>query len=214
MELMRFTPDDFAQMDQLYRRNLVNCLSGFKSLNLVGTINLQGVTNVAPFSQVFHIGANPALMGMLVRPDTVPRHTLSNLVETQFFTFNHVRESFYQAAHQTAARYEGSEFEATGLTPEFSPTHPAPYVQEAHIKIGLKFAEKHPLAINGTILVIGTIVEVWVPAACLKPDGFIDLAAAGTICSTGLDAYYNAQPIARLAYAKPDKPVAKLKEED
>ncbi|EIM74503.1 hypothetical protein A3SI_15945 [Nitritalea halalkaliphila LW7] len=30
------------------------------------------------------------------------------------FTLNHVTPAFYQAAHQTAARYEGSEFEATG----------------------------------------------------------------------------------------------------
>jgi len=72
--------DAIATMEKGYRTNFINSLSGFKSLNMVGTINPEGKTNLAVFSQVFHLGANPALMGMIVRPDSVPRHTLTNML--------------------------------------------------------------------------------------------------------------------------------------
>ena len=55
---------------------------------------MQGQTNLAIFSQIFHIGANPPLVGILVRPDSVDRHTLRNIRETSWFTINHIQESF------------------------------------------------------------------------------------------------------------------------
>jgi flavin reductase (DIM6/NTAB) family NADH-FMN oxidoreductase RutF len=197
-----FEKTDFAQMEQRFRTNLINSLSGFKSVNLVGTVNAVGLTNLAIFSQVFHIGANPALMGMLVRPDSVPRHTLANIKETGYFTFNNILEEFYPQAHQTAARYETSEFEACGFTPEFSGKHPAPYVKESSIKIGLKFEEHHPLAINGTILVIGSVQEIIYPEDCLQNDGYLDIEKAGSITCSAIDSYHTTQKLARLPYAK------------
>ncbi len=136
MSAVSFNETDFQSMEKQFRTNLINSLSGFKSVNLVGTANVQGVTNLAIFSQIFHVGANPPLMGMLVRPDSVPRHTLTNLLETGFYTFNNILPGFYQAAHQTSARYAVSEFEACGFTPLYSDKHPAPYAQESSIRIG------------------------------------------------------------------------------
>ena len=46
-------------MEDRKRIALINSLSGFKSLNLIGTINNQGQTNLAIFNSVVHIGANP-----------------------------------------------------------------------------------------------------------------------------------------------------------
>ncbi|MBC8112368.1 MAG: flavin reductase [Verrucomicrobia bacterium] len=197
-----FEKADFAPMEQRFRTNLINSLSGFKSVNLVGTVNAAGLTNLAIFSQVFHIGANPALMGMLVRPDSVPRHTLANLMETGFFTLNNILEDFYQQAHQTSARYETSEFEACGFTAEFSGKHPAPYVKESTIKIGLKFEEHHPLVINGTILVIGSVQEIICPDDCLQNDGYLDIEKAGSITCSASDGYHTTQKLSRLPYAK------------
>ncbi len=197
-----FTESDFPRMEKQFRTNLVNALSGFKSVNLVGTANAQGLTNLAVFSQIFHIGANPPLMGMLVRPDSVPRHTLSNLLETGFYTFNNILPGFYQAAHQTSARYAVSEFEACGFTPQFSELHPAPYVRESSIKIGLRFVEKHELAINGTIMVIGSVIEIICPGDCVAEDGYLDIEKAGSVTCSGLDGYHTTQLLARLPYAK------------
>lgn len=200
-----FRVEEFAGLEKYFRRNLMNCLSGYKSLNLVGTINAQGQSNLAPFSQVFHLGATPALMGMIIRPDTVPRHTLQNIEDTGYYTLNHVHSEFYTEAHQTAARYEGSEFEAVGLETTFSEHIPAPYVKKSPLKIGLKLEEKHPLAINGTIMIIGSVQEIRIQADCVGEDGFIDLEKLGTVTCAGLDTYYLGQKIGRLTYPKPDK---------
>lgn len=79
-----FDKKEILGSDSFYRRNLTNCLSGYKSLNLIGTKSKNGLTNLVPFSQVFHIGANPPTVGVLFRPDTVVRNTLSNILKTQF----------------------------------------------------------------------------------------------------------------------------------
>jgi len=194
-------------MERFYRTNLINSLSGFKSVNLVGTIDGRGRTNLAIFSQVFHLGANPALMGMIVRPDSAPRHTLANLIETGSFTLNHIREDFYRQAHQTSANYSASEseFAACGFTPWFSGKVAAPYVRESSVKIGLEFRDRVDLAINRTILVIGAVVEIIVPGDCLLPDGYLDIEKAGTITSSGLDGYHTTQRLSRLSYAKVDR---------
>jgi flavin reductase (DIM6/NTAB) family NADH-FMN oxidoreductase RutF len=210
MQFTVYQAADLAQMEKQFRTNFVNSLSGFKTASLVGTISPAGVTNLAIFSQVFHLGANPALIGMLVRPDSVRRDTLTNLLATGYYTLNHVRAEFYQAAHQTSARYDGSEFAATGLHPEFTPTHPAPYVVESHVKLGLRFRERVDLAINGTVLIVGEVVETIVRQDCLATDGLVDVERAGSIACSGLDTYHTTQRLGRLAYAKPDLPSSQV----
>jgi flavin reductase (DIM6/NTAB) family NADH-FMN oxidoreductase RutF len=211
MPLTTLTRTDIASMERFYRANLINSLSGFKSLNLVGTRSKTGVDNLAVFSQVFHIGANPPLIGLLFRPDVGERHTLHHLLDTGYFTLNHVQESFYRQAHQTSARYQISEFEACGLTPLFGSVLPAPYVAEAVIRIGLQMKERIDIQTNGTILIIGEVLEVSFPHDCLAEDGYLDIEKAGSLTSSALDGYHTTQRLARLAYAKPDMPVREVK---
>jgi len=205
-------PSDFEQMEKHYRTHFFNSLTGFKSLNLAGTQNEKGQTNLAAFSQVIHLGADPSLIGIIVRPASVPRHTLQNINETGIFTLNHVNESFVRKAHQTSARYADdiSEFEAVGLTPFYSENIKAPYVQEADIRIGLKSVEQILIQANQTLLIAGEIIEVILPPEIVKSDGFIDLNQAGSITVSGLDAYLSTKKIARFSYAKPGKPLENI----
>jgi flavin reductase (DIM6/NTAB) family NADH-FMN oxidoreductase RutF len=115
-----YTLKDILAFDQRYRATFINSLGGFKSLALIGTRNKEGLSNVAIFNSLLHIGANPPLFGFIIRPDSVERHTLNNILETSEFTVNHVREDFYKQAHQTSARYSNttSEFEAANLEEE------------------------------------------------------------------------------------------------
>ncbi|AHM59160.1 hypothetical protein D770_04465 [Flammeovirgaceae bacterium 311] len=204
---------DLPNLEQRYRANLINSLAGFKSVSLIGTINRSGITNLAVFSQIFHLGADPALIGVLVRPNSSPRHTLANMEETGYFTINHIRQDFLLQAHHTSARWDHSEFHACRLTPWYSKTLKAPYVAEANVRIGLEVAETQMLSINNTILVIGAIEEIWIPENCLEPDGFVDLEEAGSLTSSGLDSYHSTKKVARLSYAKPTKNPKVLKPE-
>jgi flavin reductase (DIM6/NTAB) family NADH-FMN oxidoreductase RutF len=202
---MKITNEKILTFEKLYRTNFVNSVSGFKSANLIGTISKEGKTNLAIFSSVIHVGANPPLIGMLVRPASVPRHTYTNIKETNYFTINHINKDIFKKAHQTSARYDRdvSEFDECGLTPEYSDTIKAPYVKESKIKIGCSFVEEHEIKFNGTIFLVGEIIEVILPDNIVSDDGFADIDKEGTIAISGLDSYHETKRIVRLSYAKP-----------
>ena len=198
--------DDIMQMEQRKRANLINSIGGFKSVCLIGTTNNENQTNLAIFNSIVHIGANPPLIGFFVRPDSVERHTLANILNTEYYTINHINESIYKQAHQTAARYEKevSEFEATQLTAEYKDDFNAPFVQESFIQLGVQLKEKITIQSNQTILLIGEIKLINYPSDCMENDGFINLEKAQTITCSGLDSYYKTTKITRLSYAKPN----------
>jgi len=200
-----FTKIEIENLEQRYRGNFINSIEGFKALNLVGTINENGITNLAPFNSIFHIGANPPLIGMVSRPDSVDRHTLANIRETGKYTLNHVNESIYKQAHQTSARYDNgiSEFKEVGLTEQYIDGIPVPFVKESRIKIGLELREIKPIELNGTYIIIGEIVYIELESNQISEDGFIDIQQHGSITVVGLDAYYKTTLLERLPYAKP-----------
>lgn len=195
------------EMNKSERTNLVNSVGGFKSVCLIGTKDRQGMTNLAVFNSIVHIGASPPLIGFVVRPDSVVRHTLSNILETGCYTINHLNETIFKKGHQTSARYakEISEFKAVGLTENYKDDFLAPYVKESNIQLGVKFKERKDISINGTILIIGQIDHLYFPNNCLCEDAFLDLEKANTITCSGLDSYHKTNRLDRLSYAKPDK---------
>lgn len=210
--ITKITAAEIADLPRLYRNNLINSLSGFKSANLIGTIDNQGEANLAVFSSVTHFGSDPPLLGFVTRPHVVPRHTYENLKSMRYFTVNHVHKDFALAAHQSSAKYDKGvdEFDICGLTKHFGDLHPAPYVAEAKVKIGLKFEAEYSIKENGTILVLGKIVEIITEKALIKEDGFVDLHEAGTVTINGLDAYLSPQRIARYSYARPNQEVKEI----
>jgi flavin reductase (DIM6/NTAB) family NADH-FMN oxidoreductase RutF len=193
------------EMEQRKRAHLINSVGGFKSVCLIGTADRLGNTNLAIFSSIVHIGANPPLICFIMRPDSVERHTLANIVETGVYTINHIHEHIYRQAHQTSARYPKniSEFDATGLATEFKNNCTAPFVKESVIQLAVEFRERIDLTINNTIMVIGEINQLYFPQDCLSDDGYLDIEKAGTISCTGLDSYHTTQRLQRLNYAKP-----------
>ncbi|MCB0594330.1 MAG: flavin reductase [Lewinellaceae bacterium] len=191
-------------MEPHYRRNLMNSISGFKSCNLIGTSSYRGVANVAIFNSVVHIGATPPLLGFVMRPLTVPRQTYHNIKAHGFFTINAVAKDFYEKAHQTSAKYgeQTSEFEACGLTPQYTDAHPAPYVKESPVRMGLQLEEEHHIRANGTIFLVGKVVEILAEGTLIALDGHLGLDKAGILAVAGLDSYYEAELLGRLGYAR------------
>ncbi|MBU3676564.1 MAG: flavin oxidoreductase [Chitinophagaceae bacterium] len=196
---------DIVSFEQRYRTAFINSLAGFRQAVLVGTASLEGETNLAIFNSLIHLWANPALFGLVSRPDTVPRDTLQNIIDTKVYTLNYVASEHMNAAHQTSARYAKtvSEFDVVGFTPEYFGEHPAPFVAEAVVKIGMRLEQTVPIELNGTILIIGSVQYIEIPDALVGSDGFVDLAAAEVLVSQGLDAYFAVRALGRLPYAKP-----------
>lgn len=202
---MIISRSDIDNFDKRFRTNLINCLSGFKSLNLIGTRSTDNVANLGLYSQVIHVGANPPLQGVVFRPAVVPRHTLENIFATREFTLNQVHKNFYKEAHWTSARWDENEFNKVGLTEEYRNDHHAPFVKESIIKTLLTFKERHIIQANQTTLLVGEIQELIIQDDLIGSDGFIDLEKAETVTVSGLDKYHVTQSLERLEYAKTDK---------
>jgi len=191
-------------MDQRFRAHFINSLSGYKSANVIGTQNQNGQSNACIVSSVIHLGADPALIAFINRPHTVERNTLENIYATGVYTLNHVNADIFAEAHHTSARYpaEISEFEQTELT-ELRTEFGAPFVEQSRIRMAVEFREKKDIELNGTVMIIGEIVEVHVAEHLIESDGKINIAQAQSVAVSGLDEYHTAVSLGRLAYAKP-----------
>ncbi|OYU56688.1 MAG: flavin oxidoreductase [Chitinophagaceae bacterium BSSC1] len=202
---MQLNQQEIQGLDKEFRRAFINSLAGFRQAVLVGSISAQGQSNLAIFNSLIHLGANPALFGLINRPDSVQRDTLQNIESQGVYTLNYVSGADYQKAHQTSARYpQGvSEFEQVGFEEEYHSQFAAPFVADAIVQIAMKFEERIDITLNGTILIVGSVQEIIVDNSIVAADGFVNLSEAGVLVSQGLDAYFTTSPLGRLPYAKP-----------
>jgi flavin reductase (DIM6/NTAB) family NADH-FMN oxidoreductase RutF len=196
--------NDFQALSRVPRLNLINSCMGYKSANLIGTVSGEGQTNLAVFSSVTHLGSDPALLGFILRPTTVSRHTYSNLKETNNFSVNAISQSFIAQAHQTSANYpiEVSEFEVTGIEPEWKEGISIPFVKESPIQLLCNYVNEYEIKENGTIHVIASIEKIFVKEELLGEDFWIQLDKGNVVAINGLDGYAKTELIERFPYAR------------
>jgi flavin reductase (DIM6/NTAB) family NADH-FMN oxidoreductase RutF len=204
---MHYTRDQINNLEKIKKINLINSCSGYKSANLIGTISKEGITNVAVFSSVTHLGSNPPTLGFILRPTTVPRDTYKNILESGIFTINHIFEDIIEDAHHTSAKYEEviSEFDITGLEDEYYNDCIAPFVKGSPVQMEMKFIEEYHIKSNNVIHIIAEIKNLYVKDDILKEDGFLDLAKGKVAAINGLDAYAIADNNTRFNYQRPKK---------
>ena len=200
---------DIKEMEKIYRLNLVNSCTGYKSANLIATRSKSGNNNVAVFSSVTHIGSNPAMLGFVTRPLSVARNTYNNIRDTEYFTVNHIKDKMIEQAHQTAAKYdeEISEFNKTGLDEEYLDGFHAPYVKQSEVKLGCKYVNEYHIKENDTVLVVASIEHIYYDEGIQMPDGWLRLDDAGTVAVNGLDGYSLPSLLDRFHYARPGQEV-------
>lgn len=204
---MLITQQNLKEMDRIKRLNIVNSITGIKPANLIGTQDQNSNTNLAIFSSVVHLGSKPALLGFITRPTgEVPRNTLENILETEYYSINHVPTDMVKQAHQTSAKYPKgeSEFKRCGFEEAYLNDFKAPFVKEASIKIGLRLTEILPIKCNGTQMVIGEIQLIDLAEAFISDEGYINLEQAQTAGISGLNSYYKMNYIDSFPYARPE----------
>ena len=201
--VINITREKISESEKRYRIKLINSLAGIRQVSLIGTKGKSGEENLAIFNSLIHLGSDPSLFGLITRPSSVDRHTLTNIMESESYTLNFLTKNHSKKAHQTSARYpkEISEFEAVNLTPEYLGNCISPFVLEAEIKVELKLEQIIDIEINGTKMIIGSIENIFVPEERLAEDGLIKFE--DLLLSGGLDAYYEANFLQQLPYAKP-----------
>ena len=157
----------------------------------VSTINLEGQTNLAPFS--FFNGVCPNPPTILFCP-TNSRHghkkdTLRNIEATREFVVNVVPNAIREKMNATSAEFppEISEFAACGLTPVPSVKVKPPRVKESPVNLECVLHDivrigDGPLSGN---IVIGRIVVIHADESVLDASGQIDPEKLDTIGRMG-----------------------------
>ena len=202
-----FSKNDIDSMEKIFRLNLINSCTGYKSANLIGSKSDNNIENLAIFSSITHMGSNPSLLSFVVRPTIVPRDTYRNIISNKFFTVNHVNSNDIEDAHHTSARYPAkiSEFDVTKLESEYLNDFPAPFVKSSNIKLACKFLNMYEIKENNTVLMIAEITDIFFIKECLQEDGWLQLDKADSVTINGLDGYASPNLIERYKYAKPKR---------
>jgi len=202
-----FNYKDIQSLNKIFKINLINSCSGFKSANLLGSMSEEGVSNVAVFSSVTHLGSNPPTLGFILRPTTVPRDTYKNIKDSGFFTINHIHEAIIEDAHHTSAKYpkEVSEFDVTNLEEEYKGNFKAPFVKDAPVQMSMKFIEEVYVPSNDVMLIVSQIEELYIDDELLQEDGLINLSKGNVATINGLDTYAVPKFKKQLSYQRPKK---------
>jgi hypothetical protein len=69
----------------------------------------------------------------------------------------------------------------------------------------MRFVQEMPIVQNGTILIIGEIIDIHISNQCLEKDGNLDLNLVNDVCISGLSTYHKVSHKASFSYARPDQ---------
>ena len=200
--------ENISKMEKIERLNLINSCTGYKSANLIATKSGDGKPNVAIFSSVTHLGSEPALIGFIMRPTTVPRDTYKNIRETGFFTVNHITVDMIADAHHTSANYELgiSEFDKTNLEEEYKDDIEIPFVKGSPVQLYCKYVNEYYIKENDTIHIIASIENLFFDENLQHEDGWLQIDKGNVIALNGLDGYCLPKLVDRFQYARKDIP--------
>jgi flavin reductase (DIM6/NTAB) family NADH-FMN oxidoreductase RutF len=199
---------NIGAMDKVPRLNLINSCTGYKSANLIATKSIDGQSNVAIFSSVTHLGSDPAMIGFIMRPTTVPRDTYKNIKETGYFTINHVTVDMIEDAHHSSANYDMgiSEFDKTNLEEEFKTGIEIPFVKGSPVQLYCKYLNEYHIKENDTIHIIASIERLFFEEELQHEDGWLQLDKGKVVTVNGLDGYCLPKLVDRLKYARKNQP--------
>lgn len=202
---MKLNKNDINNLDYRFRIRLINSITGPKSACLIGTKSKINGTNLAVFNSITHIGSNPPLVGVILRPnEKVRRDTYENIINEKFYTLNHINSRINERSHWTSASFDKhiSEFRSCNLSEEYIEEFYAPYVQECDVKLGLKFKEKIEIKSNNSYLIIGQITNIYVNSLFIDEDGTLNLEISDSLSVGGLNTYYKLQMLTKFPYAR------------
>ena len=197
-------PEELKSIDRYDAISFLNQISGVRTPFLLGSKNQNGIENLAIFNSVIHIGANPPLLGLIMRPVTVERHSYQNIIDNNVYTLNLVSKSFMEKAHQTAAKYNAdqSEFKMVGLTPSYIEGFKAPFVEDSPLKMGLIFKELKHINSNETLLIIGEVQ--FIATKDKIQDYKLNFEDLDAISVNGLYDYYSLTYQSKRGFPKPE----------
>ena len=144
----------------------------------VGTVNVDGSYNLAPFSFFNAFSATPPLVGIGFSPHEVKpeKDTLANLKRTGELCVNMTTTVLIEQVAQSSADwpYGVDEFAQIGLTPVRGEKVAAPRVAESPVSLECTVWEIKPLGEGGSTLVLAEIKLLHILDTLLNEYGTVD----------------------------------------
>ena len=188
-------------MERHARTTLINSLSGVRTAFIGITANSDGRLNASTLSNVTHVGAHPAQMSILFRPDNGKRHTLQNFLSGSPLTLVCMPFNQVNLVHEVSMNAPEGTFELDVL--EIATSHvegcPHPLPKDYLYAISLEFVERFTLN-NGCIYTIGQIKSIATGAALkIDEEGQISFDTPPTL-AIGLRQYTATEKTVKLPY--------------
>ena len=149
-----------------------------------------GVANLAPFSWVNAVCAQPYLVGVSVaRRRGRPKDTAANVLETGEFVVNIVGESALEAMVRTSIDHppEVDEIRESGLTEMASETVRAPRVAESPVHLECRLEKSLVFGEDAVDWLLGRVTRLHVHESVLAEDGRVCAEALRPVCRLGRD---------------------------
>ena len=195
-----FSPDDLAEIkfpesgaDVSFR--LLQDVVVPRPVFLVSTVSANAVNNVAPFSYISPAATTPTafVLSVLRRDDGSEKDTLVNLRSSGELVINAVTEQIVQAANACAESLPShvSEFEFSGLTPEFLSCR-APHVAQSPVRLECRVETETSLGGDGqgaASIVIVSVTRAYVSKAMYRGKGQLDIQSLRLIGRSSVDQY-------------------------
>lgn len=201
-ELKSFSSEEIKSLDRAYRRDFINRITGAKLAWILGSFHPEFGENLALFSSIVHVGANPPLVGIVFRPSMGKLHSLRNINETKLFSLNSLPLKFRKEIHSSSANgsEELDDFDSIGLQREIDSSHPIPLVKEASIRMLLEPVELAPIRTNSNHFLVSEIKKVEINVAFLDSNELP--IPEGLTYVSGLDLYCKVESIQSMPYAR------------
>lgn len=196
-----YTGEEIAQLEKRFRTALVNTSSGIRTAFLAITQGPRGL-NTAVLTNVTHVGAHPAQMSVLFRPDNGQRHTLDNYRDTGSLTLVALPYAEAERVHGTSASFPEDQCEWMALGGELVPVdgwaHPLP--SHALWAVELQWLEHFELS-NGCLYTVGTVQNLGFGSETLPDENGI-VRSPGSLVAQGLMSYFTVAQGTSFPYAR------------
>jgi flavin reductase (DIM6/NTAB) family NADH-FMN oxidoreductase RutF len=184
-----------------------NAIIGPRPIGWIGSQDLEGRLNLAPYSFFNAFNYHPPIIGFA---SVGRKDSLNNIEKTAEFSWNLVTRSLAEAMNQSSAAVAAQidEFALSQLTPAPSRVISVPRVLQSPVSFECKLTQivqlqSHAQEPISTWLILGEVVAVHIAKALLK-DGIYDTAAAEPILRGGGAAdYFKISPQALFKMPRP-----------
>ncbi len=195
-------------MDKIEKLNLINSCTGYKSANLICTKSIEGNSNVAIFNSVTHLGNSPSLIAFLVRPTAAASDTYKNIMETGYFTVNHITIEMITDGHPASANFDlgVSEFDKTNLSEEYKDGFNIPFAKGSPVQLYCKFVNEYIIKENETIHIIASIEHIFFDKDLEHKNGGLQLDKGNIVILNGGNGYFLPKLINRIKPAPQNIP--------